>query len=110
MSTKYKQRGEVLDHVAAAALDSGDVVVMGDIVGVAEADIALAATGSVRVQGVHTLAAITGVAFAQGDQLYWDATNERLTKVSSGNTKAGVAAAAKLSATATGDVLLNVNT
>lgn len=38
----------------------------------------------------------SGQAFAVGEDVFWDNTNKRMTKTSSGNTKVGVAVAAKI--------------
>ena len=43
----------------------------------------------------------SGQAFAVGDAVYWDDTNKRMTKTSSGNTLVGAAMAAKLTAATT---------
>jgi len=111
MSTTFKKKGDRINYTnAGAALSSGDVVVIGSFIGVCLTDIAATTgTGELDITGVHTLAAITTSAFTVGQQLYWDATNEVLTNVSSGNTKAGMCAAAKAKATATADVKLNLN-
>lgn len=49
---------------------------------------------------IADVAAETGVAWAVGDALYWDATNSRLTKTSTSNTLCGHALEAKASADA----------
>ena len=46
----------------------------------------------------------SGQAFAVGDAVYWDNTNKRMTKTSSGNTKIGYAVLAAL----TTDVVIRV--
>lgn len=74
MGKTYKQPGEVLEHVASGAIAAGDVVVMGDIVGLALVAIADTESGSVSIEGVHTVPKVAGVAWAQGDSLDWDAS------------------------------------
>ena len=48
----------------------------------------------------------SGQAWAVGDQIYWDNTNKRFTKTSSGNTLVGTATAAKLTAATSGQLVL----
>lgn len=74
--------GEVLDYTngTAAAIKSGDVVVISNVCGVANTDIAIGATGSVDVEGAFSLPKAAGLAIAQGDKVYWDATNKVVTK------------------------------
>ncbi|MBI9016886.1 MAG: DUF2190 family protein [Phycisphaerae bacterium] len=105
-SLKYED-GKIIQHVAASAISMDDVIVVGDRIGIAMVDIASGATGSLLTEGVCELTAETGVAWAQGDQLYWDSGNSRLTKTASTFKKAGFAAAVKASAASVGLVKLN---
>lgn len=102
----FLQPGDVLDYTAPADVASGAVVVMGARIGVVVADIANGQVGAVRVKGVVELPKVT-TAVAQGAELYWDATNSRLTATATNNTLAGYAAAAAGSGTTT--VALHLN-
>ena len=88
---RYIQKGDIIDYIngSGAAIAYNDVVPLVTRVGVAAENIAVGATGSMRVTGVHEMPAVTTVAFAVGDQLYWDATAGKLTKTSTDNTPAG---------------------
>lgn len=88
---------------------AGSLVVIGDMVGIAVADIAASATGAVKIRGVFTLAATTNEAYVQGQQLYWKASTSKLIDDPTGNEKAGRAAAAKASAGTTCTIVLNSN-
>lgn len=108
MTTKYVQPGRVLDYAnGGTARASGDVLVVGTLVGVCLASIAANATGSVQIAGVFTLAKLSTDTPAQGALVYWDATNSRITTTSSGNTLAGKAFVASASGETTCQVLLN---
>lgn len=72
MAANYVQPGDVIDHVAAANITSGQVVKIGQILGVALADIASGATGSVAVRGVFTVPKVSGAVIAAGESLTWD--------------------------------------
>ena len=97
----------VLDYTAAAAIAVGDVVPLGSTcVGIAKTSIAVGETGALDTSGLFDVAAETGTAWSIGDVIYWDATNNVATKTATGNTRMGIASLAKLSATATGQVLL----
>lgn len=54
------------------AVASGDVVVIGNILGVAAVDIANGASGEVAVDGVFTVPKVSGAVIAQGESLSWD--------------------------------------
>lgn len=72
MTDKYKQPGVVIDYTAGADISSGDVVKMGNILGVALADIANGETGSVQIEGVFELPKVSGAVITQGESLTWD--------------------------------------
>jgi len=94
MTTKFVQPGEVIDHVASGAKTSGQPVLIGTKLGVCVADIANGATGPVAVSGVYTVTKLTTDVVAQGDALYWDNGNSRLTTTEGSNVYAGYAFAA----------------
>lgn len=96
-------------NATSATIVSGQVVVIGDMIGIAVADIAAGAAGYLEIDGVHTLAATTNEAYVQGQQLYWKASTSKLIDDPTGNEKAGRAAAAKASAGTTVAIILNSN-
>lgn len=90
-----------------AAVAVGGVVPLGNMIGIATVEIAAGATENLDTEGVYELPADNTVAFAQGEQLYWNAGNGVLTNVAAGNTAAGKAFAAKVLAGATAWIKLN---
>lgn len=74
MANNFIQPGTVLDYVnnSGAAISSGDVVVVGGVLGVALTDIDAGATGSVQTQGVFRVPKVSGAVIAQGESLTWD--------------------------------------
>ncbi len=69
--------GESIDHTPVADVAPGDVVVQGDLVGVAAREIKAKSLGALAVEGVFDFAkeAGGGVTFAVGAIAYWDNTN-----------------------------------
>ena len=74
MATNFVQEGEVIDHTAAANITSGQVVRIGQLLGVALTDIANGDTGSVQIKGVFTVPKVSAAVIAKGDTLTWDAS------------------------------------
>jgi predicted RecA/RadA family phage recombinase len=74
MASNYIQPGEVIDWTngTGSAVSSGDVVAIGQILGVALVDIANAATGSVQIKGVFEVPKVSGAVIAAGESLTWD--------------------------------------
>ena len=109
MAKHYIQKGRVLDfeNTTGNLIFSGAPVVISDMVGVAQVDIADKAIGSVAVAEVWELPKVTGTAMAQGKKVYLT-PGGKITLTEGGNTYAGKAAASAEAAAETIQVLLNV--
>jgi len=90
----------------AADVSEGDVVVIGLLVGVADADIAKAAEGTVTISGLATIPKDDSVAISQGDAVYWNATTGEANKTAEDNYYAGIAVEGALLAATTVKVKL----
>lgn len=107
MAKNHIQPGHVLDHVAATAITSGQVVLLGVRIGVALGNAAIGETVAVQVKEVFNLPKVTANVVAQGALLYWDNTAKLLTTTATANTLAGYAAAAASGTDTTVDIALN---
>lgn len=96
----FIQPGEVMEVTAGANIASGDVVAVGEMVGVAAHDIANGATGEVSLCGVYLLAKAAGV-WTQGQKLFWDKVAKAFVGVASAD--ADVVAGYAFKAAANGD-------
>lgn len=76
MSKNYVTEGNVITYAnTGAAISSGDVVVVGEQVGVALEDIAATSgSGVVQLDGVFNLAKVDAAVIAQGESVIWDAS------------------------------------
>lgn len=74
-TARFLQEGRSIDYTPVAAVAAGDVVVQGDLVGIAKGDIAAGGLGALAVEGVFEVPKTTGVgtAITAGSTLYWDA-------------------------------------
>lgn len=72
MATNYIQAGEVIDYTAGADISSGDVVVVGNLVGVAITDIANGEVGAVGIDGVWELPKVSAAVIAAGETVNYD--------------------------------------
>ena len=95
MAKNYVSEGDVLDFIntTGAAIASGSVVAMGKRIGIALENIAAAGTGSVGVTGVWSVPRLTTDDTVQGELLYWDPVNNRVTETPGALNLAGYAAA-----------------
>ena len=74
MAGNFVQPGDVIQVTAGSTISAGDVVRVGQILGVALTDIANGATGSVAIKGVFTVAKVSAAVIAQGESLTWDSS------------------------------------
>src|SRR5262245_23844358 len=74
MYAVYKQDDGDVDYTPGADVAAGDVVVQGDLIGVAERLIAANALGALSVEGVFDFpkTAGGGTAITAGTKVYWD--------------------------------------
>lgn len=108
MAQNHIIKGEVLPLTNSSGSDiaSGDVVVMGDTVGVALGNIADTERGSAAVEEVFEIPKNTSTAFAQGENVYWDVADTEANDDDVNNPKAGIAYIAATSAATTVQVKL----
>ena len=66
--------GNSIDYTPGSAVAAGDVVVQGELVGVAKTPIAASALGALAIAGVFDFPKATGAstAIAAGAKVYWD--------------------------------------
>jgi predicted RecA/RadA family phage recombinase len=86
---QFIQDGDYIDYTPGSAVAAGDVIVQGDLVGVAKGDIAANKLGALALTGVFDFAKNTGVAYTVGQILYWDDTTNVVTTTASGNKQIG---------------------
>ncbi|SCU73552.1 conserved hypothetical protein [Cupriavidus necator] len=103
----FVQCGDTLTLPAPYAVNSGDAVLVGKIFGVAVAAVANGADGEFKTNGVFDVPALGTDVAAVGAALYWDSVNKRLTTTAAGNTRVGVAVAAKANGAATARIKLD---
>lgn len=70
----YRHEGAAIDHTPLADVAAGDVIVQGELVGVARLDIKANVIGALAVEGVFDFPKATGggTAIAAGAEAYWD--------------------------------------
>lgn len=107
MATNFIEVGEAIKIKAKAAIKGGDVVLTGDLAGIAIADIAKDEIGALSVIGVWEVKAKSAEEIAQGDKLYWDASAKEATKTAGSNKYIGIAWSDSPNLTAVVTVKLN---
>ncbi len=88
----FIQPGDTLMVAAPANVASGDVVIIGLMIGIATTTALSGAPVAVKTTGVIELAKVSAQAWTVGVAVYWDSTNKQATTTSSANTLIGYAA------------------
>ena len=100
MKARYVQRGESIDFTPAADVAAGDIVKVGNLVGVAKLDIRAGELGALALCGVYEIAT-NGSAVEAGAVVFVDpATGKVCAEGASGAVKFGHAVAAAAAADA----------
>jgi predicted RecA/RadA family phage recombinase len=94
----FIQDGDAVDYSPGADVAAGEVVVQGDLVGVAKTPIPAGTLGSIATRGVFDFPKAGGGAIASGAVLYWDSSGGVATATASGNKRIGKAVAAAAAA------------
>jgi predicted RecA/RadA family phage recombinase len=105
----FVQDGRAIDYTPSADVAAGDVVVQGDLVGVARSPIPANAPGSLATTGIFGFPKATGTSsgIAAGTKVYWDATNKVVTATVGSNKFLGKTTKAAADADATVQVRLS---
>jgi len=83
----FVSEGNAIDYTPTADVAAGDVVVQGELVGIAKTPIVANTPGALTVTGVFDLPKATGAgtAIPVGSEAYWDATNKVVTATAGTN-------------------------
>ncbi len=101
-----KQTGaDMIQYTPSGAVTAGDVVAVGDLIGVAPQDIAAGAMGALVIVGVVNAVKPNDEAWTLGLKVYYDSGAGNFTTTESGNTFAGLTCVAAETAVL-GDVIL----
>ena len=110
VQAQYVRAGASIDHTPGSAVSAGDVVVQGDLVGVAKLGIEADRIGALAVEGIFDFAkeAGGGVTFTVGQKAYWDDTNNVAVTTDGGGANKYVGKAVKAAADADSTVRLRL--
>jgi len=73
-TAQFVHDGTYIDYTPGSAVTAGDIVVQGDLIGIAKGDIAANKPGALAVDGVFDVPKASGAstAIAAGATVYWD--------------------------------------
>ncbi len=103
---RFIQTGARTNYTPTADVAAGDVVVQGDLIGVADRAIKANTLGALTHEGVYEFPKAAGAAIAAGVVVYWDAANSVITATAGSLKRLGKMAKAAASADTLGEVRL----
>lgn len=113
MATNYVRDGKTLPFTAGAAYSSGDVVVIGKIMGVVINDVASGAVGEAYIEGVFDLPKVDAAVIAEGENVIWDASagkfDDNLATPATGDVSGCCIAMEALGATTSANIKVKLN-
>ncbi len=92
---RFVQTGNAVDYTANADIAAGDVVAVGEFVGIAKIDIPANTSGALATTGVFEVVKAAEKEFNLGDPVYWSGT-EATSDTDNGKTDAEKVAYTKL--------------
>ena len=106
MEAVFVHEGTSIDYTPGSDVAAGEVVVQGDLVGVAKGAVLAGGLGALDVAGVFSFAKAAGV-LAVGTKVYWDNTTKVATSTASTHKLIGKVAYAAADGDTTVDVRMN---
>lgn len=86
----FIKSGQTKTFTADADYSSGDVVVVGEFIGINAYDVVTGEQGEMALTGVYELAKEAALVINDGDQVYWDTTAKEVDKTGT-NAELGIA-------------------
>lgn len=72
MKARYIQRGDSIDFVPSTDLNAGEIVHLGNLIGITKIPIKAGTLGTLAVTGVFDVVKPRDLVFASGNNVYWD--------------------------------------
>ena len=108
MKARFYQNGKTIDYIPTASLAAGDVVVLGNLIGIAQTDVPANGLAGIDIEGVFEFAKKANDVVTVGAVVYWDTANKVAT-VTSGSGKVVAGYAVEASAANVGYVRVKIN-
>ena len=75
MKAKYIQKGDAVDYIPNQDMDAGEIVCLGDLIGITRIPIKAGTLGTLTLSGVFDIIKQAGVTFSTGDSVCWNSSS-----------------------------------
>lgn len=72
MKAKYVQKGDAVDFVPNVDLDAGEIVRLGNLIGITRLPVKAGTLGTLALAGVFDIEKPAGITFPQGNNVFWN--------------------------------------
>lgn len=109
MATKVKE-GKYIDYTPSGSdVTAGDVIVLSELVAIADADIADGELGALNTQDTYAIDGDATETFAIGDEVFWDVADANVTLLADTGTNKRIGYAVSARGAVAGDVLVKLS-
>ncbi len=72
MKAKYIQKGDSVDFVATRNMEAGEIIRLGNLIGITKIPVQAGALGTLAVSGIFDIYKQVGISFPAGSNVFWD--------------------------------------
>ncbi len=76
MKAKYIQKGDSIDFSPSMDMDAGEIVRLGNLIGITKAPVKAGTLGTLAVSGIFDVQKSAGIPFLAGCNVFWDSESE----------------------------------
>lgn len=74
MKARYVQRGDAVDFIPSVDLEAGEIVRLGNLIGVTKISVKAGTRGTLALAGIFDVLKPAGMTFTAGSSVYWDSS------------------------------------
>ncbi len=72
MKAKYIQKGDSVDFIPSIDMDAGEIVRLGNLIGITKTPIKAGTLGTLAVSGIFDVLKTAGISFTAGGNVFWN--------------------------------------
>ncbi len=72
MKAKYIQKGDSVDFTPSVDMDAGEIVRLGNLIGITKTPVKAGTLGTLAVSGIFDVQKSAGISFTAGSNIFWN--------------------------------------
>ena len=74
MKARYVQKGDAVDFTPVVDLDAGEIVRLGNLIGITKIPVKAGTRGTLALAGIFDVLKPVGITFSAGSSVFWDSS------------------------------------